>query len=310
LNDDEIRARGASTTAVRRHHDLSNDFYALWLDPSSMSYTCALYEEGDDLDRAQLRKIDRHVAVARAARKGRVLDIGCGWGNLLRRLVDAHSVGRAVGLTVSQTQAQWLGRRPDPRIEVRLESWLDHEPEAPYDAIISIEAIEAFARPGLSSAEKIGIYRAFLERCHRWLRPGGGMSLQMIAYGNSDAQDLDAFIANDIFPASDLPRLAEVVSAAERLFEIVTLRNDRDHYTRTLRAWLDRLQDHRAEAERFVGEGIVERYLRYLRLCIYMFASGGCDLHRIALRRIDSPRARRSARAEVGSAPPSTDEAE
>lgn len=304
MTDDEVRAQGASTPAMRRHYDLRNDFYALWLDASSMSSTCALYEEGDDLDLAQLRKIDRHVAAARAGQRGRVLDIGCGWGNLLFRLIDAHGVGRAVGLTVSQTQAQWIGRHPDPRIEVRLESWVDHEPEALYDAIISIEAIEAFARPGLSSAEKIEIYRAFFERCHRWLRPGGGMSLQMIAYGNSDAQDLGGFLANEFFPESDLPKLAEVASAIERRFEIVTLCNGREHYTRTLRAWLDRLQGHRAEAERLVGEEIVERYLRHLRLCIYMFATGGCDLHRIALRRIDSPRVMRSARTGT---PPSTD---
>lgn len=303
MNDDEIRTRGASPPAARRHYDLSHDFYALWLDSSSMSSSCALYEEGDDLDRAQLRKIDRHVALARAAQKGRVLDVGCGWGNLLYRLVETHGVRRAVGLTVSRTQAEWLGRRPDPRVEVRLESWIDHEPEAPYDAIVAIEAIEAFARPGLPAVEKIAIYRAFFERCHRWLRPGGGMSLQMIAYGNSDAQDPQGFISDEFFPESDLPKLAQVVSATERLFEIVTLHNDRDHYTRTLRVWLDRLRERRAEAERLVGAETVERYLRYLRLCIYMFASGGCDLHRIALRRIDSPRGRGSARGEVGSAP-------
>ncbi|HEX2570388.1 MAG TPA: class I SAM-dependent methyltransferase [Polyangia bacterium] len=301
MNDD-VRARGASPP--RRRYDLSQDFYALWLDASSMSSTCALYEEGDDLDRAQLRKLDHHVAAARAAQRGRVLDVGCGWGHLLHRLVHVHGVGRAVGLTISQMQAQWIGRRSDPRIEVRLESWVDHEPAAPYDAILSIEAIESFARPGLPSSEKVKIYRAFFERCHRWLRPGGGMSLQAIAYGNSDAQDLDGLMADELFPESDLPKLAEIMSATERLFEIATLRNDREHYTRTLRAWLDRLQEHRAEAEALVGEAIVDRHLRSLRLRIYLFASGGCDLHRIALRRIDSPRDTGGART---SAPPSID---
>jgi cyclopropane-fatty-acyl-phospholipid synthase len=309
VNSDELRALGASTTALRRHYDLSNDFYALWLDATSMSYTCALYEEGDDLDRAQLRKIDYLVDAACAANRERVLDVGCGWGNTLRRLVDGHGVGRAVGITLSEAQERWMARRPDPRVEVRLESWVDHEPAAPYDAIISVEAVEAFAKPGLSSAEKIEIYRALFERCHRWLKPGGGMSLQMIAYGNADAADLDAFIAEELFPESDLPKLAEIASASERLFEIVTLRNDRAHYARTSRAWLDRLRANRAEATRLVGEDAVDRYLRYLRLCIYMFASGGCDLHRIALRRIDRPRARGAARpAAVPTDPQPTEE--
>jgi cyclopropane-fatty-acyl-phospholipid synthase len=135
-------------------------------------------------------------------------------------------------------------------------------------------------------------YRDLFERCHSWTKPGARMSFQFIAYGNAFPEDLDAFISSQIFPESDLPALSEIVEASERLFELVSLRNDRAHYASTLRAWLERLKAQRGRALELVGEDVVKRYEQYLRLCIYMFVSGGCDLHRVAFRRIDRPRAR------------------
>jgi cyclopropane-fatty-acyl-phospholipid synthase len=286
---------GASTEAIRAHYDVGNDFYALWLDEQTISYTAALHDasDGDDLGRAQERKLDFHAANAAVRGAARVLDIGCGWGNLLARMVEQHGVGHGVGLTLSAERAAWIARRGDPRLEVRVEHWHDHVPAAPYDAIFSIESIEAFVKPGLSRAEKVGTYRALFERCHAWTRPGGRLSFQFIAYGNAFPEDLDSFISSQIFPESDLPTLSEIAEASERLFEIVSLRNDRDHYATTLRAWLARLKARRSEALALVGEEVVKRYEQYLRLCIYMFVSGGCDLFRVAFRRIDRPRARR-----------------
>ncbi len=218
------------------------------------------------------------------------LDIGCGWGSTLQRLVKEHAVDHAVGLTLSPSQTDWVRALGNPRVEIRLEDWADHAPREPYDAILSTEAFEAFAHPGLAASEKIRIYRTFFKHCHRWLRPGGGLALQTIAYGNSVPEDLDAFIAQDIFPESDLPRLAEICEASERLFEVIRLRNDRDDYRRTLQAWLRNLKANRQAAINLVGEDTVVRYERFLRLSIYTFTMGACDLHRIAFRRIDEPR--------------------
>ncbi len=285
---------GASQEAIAFHYDVGNDFYQLWLDPT-LTYTAALWAldgqaEAMSLEEAQVQKIDFHIRQAQAQGGRRVLDIGCGWGSALQRLVMAHAVEHAVGLTLSPSQATWVGQLDNPRIEVRLEPWETHAPSEPYDAILSIEAFEAFTRPGLSSHDKLDIYRAFFERCHRWLRPGGWLSLQTIAYGNSTPEDLDGFISQDIFPESELPRLAEVMEATERRFEVVRLRNDRDDYCRTLRAWLGNLKANRQVAIRSVGEDTVIRYERFLRLSIYTFTIGACDLHRLALRRIDQPR--------------------
>lgn len=289
----KVESPGASAEAIRFHYDVGNDFYRLWLDPS-MTYTCALFADAEEEDRifeAQVRKMDYHSALAVAAGCGRVLDIGCGWGGMLRRLVAEYSVAHAVGLTLSEAQAEWVHREPDPRIELRIENWMDHQPQQPYDAILSIESMEAFARPGLSTEEKIAVYSVFFGRCHAWLRPGGRMALQVIAYGNSGPEDLDPFISTKIFPESDLPRLAEIAGAVERRFEIILLVNDRRHYVRTLRAWLRRLRGRRAEAVLLAGEDTVRRYEEYLHISIAAFASGSCDLYRIGLQRIDHPRA-------------------
>src|SRR5688572_25683389 len=98
-----LRDDGASRSAIRHHYDLSNDFYALWLDPS-MTYSSALWSDGDSLASAQRRKLDFHIEGARAPGAARVLDVGCGWGGLLQRAVDDWGVGHAVGLTLSQAQ--------------------------------------------------------------------------------------------------------------------------------------------------------------------------------------------------------------
>ena len=77
---------------------------------------------------AQMRKIDYHITQAAAAGAARVLDVGCGWGAVLRRLTTAHGVGQAIGLTLSREQEEWTVSAPDPRIAVRRESWVDHSP--------------------------------------------------------------------------------------------------------------------------------------------------------------------------------------
>jgi cyclopropane-fatty-acyl-phospholipid synthase len=290
----DAKAAGSSTRAVAHHYDVGNDFFRLWLGPT-MSYSCAAWTGGgtESLEAAQLRKIDGHLERAHAFGAPRLLDIGCGWGGALDRAIQSHQVRRATGLTLSPSQRDWIAGLGCGAIEVRLESWVDHRPDEPYDGIISIEALEAFARLGLPAGDKIEVYRLFFARCHEWLKPGGWCSLQTIAYGNSGPEDFDEFIAGEIFPETDLPRIAELAEAAERIFEIVELRNDRGDYVRTLDTWAARLLENRAAAVALVGEATVVRFQRYLKLSSYMFQTGACHLIRLGLRRIDQPKGRR-----------------
>jgi cyclopropane-fatty-acyl-phospholipid synthase len=284
---------GASAAAIRRHYDVGNDFYRLWLDPT-LSYSCALWDEreGDDgLETAQLRKIDYHIDGARARGADRVLDVGCGWGAALRRLVDAGA-RRAVGLTLSQQQADWVGAWRDPRIEVRLEGWLDHAPARPYDAVLSVGAFEHFARADMPDVDKVAAYRAFFLRCYDWLKPGGWLSLQTIAYGNLSREEVrrstTVSLFGEVFPESDLPTPGNIFQACDGLFEPVTLRNDRLDYHRTCRVWAERLAARREEAVALVGKEVFTRYSRYLKVSAALFHYGYTYLLRIAFRRLEA----------------------
>ncbi|MEM6610980.1 MAG: cyclopropane-fatty-acyl-phospholipid synthase family protein [Cyanobacteria bacterium P01_C01_bin.72] len=279
---------GASAEAIQHHYDVSNDFYRLWLDPTN-TYSSALWSENDNLESAQLRKIDFHIKQVQASGAKRVLDIGCGWGSTLKRLVQEHNVDQAVGLTLSKAQAEWIASFNQPRVQVNLTSWTDYSPEEPFDGIISIGAFEHFAKPSLTKDEKVAGYRQFFRRCHEWLKPGSHMSLQTIGYENMCREDMNDFLITQIFPETDLPTLAEIAKASERIFEVVALRNDRQDYERTCKAWLSGLKANRAEAVRLVGEEMVKRYEKYLSFVSIGFHLGNMNLLRIQLRRLDRP---------------------
>jgi cyclopropane-fatty-acyl-phospholipid synthase len=164
-------------------------------------------------------------------------------------MVDRHGVRLAVGLALSDAQAAYIRSLADDRFDIRVESWSDHVPQAPYDAIVSIGAFEHFARPEASHRQKLEGYVEFFERCHRWLKPAGRFSLQTIAYENSTRGDLHPFIARHVWPETDLPRLADIARACERQFEVVRLRNDRADYVKTCREWIRRIAEKRSRSE-------------------------------------------------------------
>ena len=237
---------GASSEAIRRHYDLSDEFFQLWLDPE-MIYSCALFDGATDLASAQLRK---------------------------NRLVGHAGVKNAVGLTLSPSQANWARGRARPGVEVRQESWRDHKPAKPYDAIISIGAFEHFVHPGIDKAAKLDAYRAFFAWCGEALVSGGRLSLQTIAFTappDKAIRERMGFIEDSVFPESELPLIWEPIAAAEGRFELVALRNDGDHYYQTLRHWERNLAARHAEAAALVGEAAVENVRRYLRVSAAAF---------------------------------------
>jgi cyclopropane-fatty-acyl-phospholipid synthase len=279
---------GASAEALEYHYDIGNDFYQLWLDSKFLSYTCALYAtEGETLESAQQRKVDYHCRQVQIETAKRILDVGCGWGGLLRYLVENYPLERAVGLTLNQPHLDFIATYRQPRIEARLEDWAGHSPEAPYDVIFAWGVVEHAVSPDLSPVEKVAAYRRFFELCRSWLKPGGWLSLQTIAYGNMRREDVSQFITAEIFPESDLPSLADIAQGSERLFEIVALRNDREDYARTCREWLARLKANRARAVALVGEETVARYEKYLKYSIIGFHVGTTNLLRVSMRRHD-----------------------
>ncbi|HUB70509.1 MAG TPA: cyclopropane-fatty-acyl-phospholipid synthase family protein [Acidimicrobiales bacterium] len=279
-------AGGATRDAIEYHYDIGRDFYRLWLD-TRMVYSCALWtgELDDDLESAQLAKLAWHATAAKADGALRVLDVGCGWGAMLRYLVEERAVAHATGLTLSADQASAVP--PSEQWEALLEDWRDHEPSGPYDAIISIGAFEHFARDELPRAERRSIYRAFFERCAGWLAEGGRLSLQTIAYEDFDRAKsaVTPFFTKEVFPESGLPQLSDIIEAAEGSFRLVGFRSDPTHYEQTLLLWQKRLESRRQEACELAGPETYRHYLRYLRLSRAMFQRHVCTLYRLVLER-------------------------
>ena len=271
---------GASQDAIKAHYDLGNDFFRLWIGPD-LIYSCALFEDDDDLATAQIRKLDHHIEAAGAAQASNVLDIGCGWGALMHRLVTHWGGKRAVGLTLSPSQAAWIGQNPTPGVEVRVENWRDHKTEKPYDAIISVGAFEHFCHGGMGPADKLQAYREFFSFCHRTLVDDGRLSLQTIA-AVKPLQNVPSLIPEKIFPESEIPLIWEPIVAAEGKFELLALRNDADHYYRTLRQWERNLTARRDEAVALVGEEAVRDFQQYLRVSAFAFKRGHICLLRMS----------------------------
>jgi len=276
---------GASTEAIQDHYDIDNDFYKLWLD-KSMVYSCALYtDECQSLEDAQLKKIDYHIDNLNLSQKARVLDIGCGWGALLDRLVERFDA-MPVGLTLSQAQHDWIQERIQPTQEVRLENWQNHKAKELYDGIVSIGAFEHFAEFGTNREEKISIYRRFFEKSYQLLQAEGRLSLQTIVYERHHEDNPNNFV-KEIFPESDLPRLSDILKASEQSFEIINIRNDRIHYQKTLQAWYKKLVIAKDEIIDKYGEELYKKYHAYLGIFVIGFKTGTVNLSRICMQKID-----------------------
>jgi cyclopropane-fatty-acyl-phospholipid synthase len=263
------------------HYDMGNDFFRLVLDPE-MIYSCALFKGNEDLTTAQRHKLDHHIEAAGAANTARVLDIGCGWGAMLRRLVDHAGVAHAVGLTLSPSQARWIRDGANPKIEVREQDWRDHKPERRYDSIISVGAFEHFVQKGLDPSAKLKAYREFFTYCDSALAINGKMSLQTIAY--SERTKVQPLL-DKTFPESDLPLEWEPIAAAEGTFSLIAARNDADHYYRTLVLWEQNLLANYDKAVALVGKSNTDEFRRYLRMSAVGFRGGMVSLMRYSFRK-------------------------
>jgi cyclopropane-fatty-acyl-phospholipid synthase len=290
---------GSSAEELKIHYDRGNAFYELWLDPT-MAYSCALFEGDESLEAAQIRKLDWHLDTAGVTHGTRLLDIGCGWGALLRHAAARFPDLAYTGLTISAEQVTYIEQRGAGDAEVRLEAWADHVPQEPYDSIISIGAFEHFGRSDATPQARLDGYRHFFACCRAWLKPGGRMSLQTIAYGNLDTASPHEQMVRNLYPGSELPALSDIAEASRGAFEIVAVRNDRQHYARTLRIWINALRARRSEAEALIGARSVGEYLDYLRASLLGFQLGNTDLLRLDLRRVETPRYSPAIAAQIG----------
>jgi cyclopropane-fatty-acyl-phospholipid synthase len=268
---------------IEAHYDLGNDFYRLFLD-ETLTYSSAVFTSPDQ-SLADAQRTKYRVIAERAGLRGgeHVLEIGSGWGGFA--LYAAGELGcRVTSITVSPEQHRLANRRVRDagladRVRIELRDY--REIEGTYDAIVSIEMLEAVG------AE---YFTTFFEACDRALRPGGRMSLQVITFPDVsyEPQRRGAnWIQTYIFPGGLLPSLAEIERSLHGTQLLVRRADDiAASYVRTLQAWrtafLARLDDVRAL-------GFDERFIRmwdyYLAISEAGFDTGVCQDYQILLEK-------------------------
>jgi cyclopropane-fatty-acyl-phospholipid synthase len=272
-------------TAIAHHYDVSNTFYEWVLGPS-MAYTCACYpDEGASLEEAQAHK---HELVARklALRPGmRLLDVGCGWGGMVRHAAREHGV-KALGVTLSAQQAAWAQQAIEAEglsglVEVRHLDYRDVA-EGGFDAVSSIGLTEHIGKGQLPG------YFAFL---FAKLKPGGRLLNHCITRpDNADpARRAGGFINRYVFPDGELEGPGHLVSVMNDAgFEIRHEENLREHYARTLAAWCANLDAHWDEAVAEVGPGTARVWRLYMAGSRLGFDRNVVQLHQILGARLEA----------------------
>jgi cyclopropane-fatty-acyl-phospholipid synthase len=271
--------------AVTYHYDLSNDFYALWLD-RNMVYSCAYFQKpGDDLDTAQEQKLEYICRKLRLQPGERLLETGCGWGALIIHAARRYGV-RALGITLSERQLDFARKRIRQEglsdlCEVRLLDYREIEESGSYDKLVSVGMVEHVGESKLPE---------YFERAFGALRPGGVFLNHGIGRpGNRPESRETSFTDVYVFPDGELVPISHMLDVAEkRGFEVRDVENLREHYTLTLHHWLHRLAAHAREARQLTDEIKYRIWRLYLAGSWYFFRSGKLDIYQSLLVKSDN----------------------
>ena len=278
-------SRQRDASAISHHYDVSNTFYEWVLGPS-MAYTCACYPREDaSLEEAQSHKHDL-VARKLGLRQGmRLLDVGCGWGGMVRHAAREYGV-RALGVTLSQQQAAWAQRAIEEQgllglAEVRHLDYRD-VPETAFDAVSSIGLTEHVGKAQLPG------YFSFL---YGKLKPGGRLLNHCITRPDNaePVRRAGSFINRYVFPDGELEGPGYLMSVMNDAgFEIRHEENFREHYARTLAAWCANLDQHWDEAVSEVGQGTARVWRLYMAGSRLGFDHNVVQLHQMLGVRLDT----------------------
>ena len=275
----------ADARQVQFHYDISDDFYALWLDPLRV-YSCAYYREPSmTLAEAQQAKLD-HICRKLMLREGeRFLDIGAGWGGLLLWAAEHYGV-RAQGITLSKNQHAHVNRLIDERglrgrVAMDLRDYRELPEDEPWDKIASVGMFEHVGHAQLP---------AYFGKIWRLLAPGGLLMNHGITAGGTRNEQLGAgmgdFIERYIFPGGELEHMAHVLGMlSEAGLEALDVENLRPHYARTLWDWSDALEARLDAARAVTRDNVVRAYRLYLAGSAMCFEHGWISLFQMLAAR-------------------------
>jgi cyclopropane-fatty-acyl-phospholipid synthase len=279
------RAADVDARQVQFHYDVSDDFYALWLDPRRV-YSCAYYRDaGMTLAAAQEAKLD-HICRKLMLQPGeRFLDVGAGWGGLLLWAAEHYGVV-GHGVTLSKNQHAHVNRLIDERglrgrVTMELRDYREIPEDRPYDKIASVGMFEHVGRALLPT---------YFGKLHRLLVPGGLLLNHGItAAGTRNYQlggGIGEFVERYIFPGGELEHLSLVLrTMADSGLEALDVENLRPHYARTLWAWSDALEAQLEQARQISSDRVLRAYRLYLAGSAMCFEQGWISLHQMLASR-------------------------
>ena len=273
---------------IHAHYDLGNAFYELWLD-GTMNYSSAIFETPEtSMKEAQHAKVRRALRMAQVKPGDRVLEIGCGWGALAEKAALEFDAS-VVGVTLSTEQLDWARARMvregvAGQADLRLQDYRDigkTTEDAPFDAICSIEMVEAVGRE---------YWPEYFQTVARLLKPGGHACIQSIVIADELFERYIAstdFIQQYVFPGGCLPCPNEFrAQAAAAGLEVVDEFSFGQDYARTLQLWRD---DFMGQEARVLQLGFDKRFMRiwefYLGYCEAAFKEANTDVVQYTLRK-------------------------
>lgn len=283
IADATSHTRAQDRDAIQYHYDVSNEFYAEWLDPA-MVYSCAYFETGNEtLAEAQQKKIDHILTKLRLEPGQTLLDIGCGWGALVLRAAEKFGA-RCVGITLSQKQFDLATERVraaglQDQIEIRLQDYRDVK--GTFDRITSVGMFEHVGLKNLSSYFRI---------VHDLLAPGGWVLNHGIT--STDPQNGETrhgggrFIDQYVFPQGELPHIGTVLTTMqEGGLEPTDAESLRRHYALTLKCWSDAFEAKAEHLRTLVDEKHWRIWRVYLVGCQWAFEHDEVSLFQVLCRK-------------------------
>ncbi len=264
--------------AISHHYDVGNDFYRIVLG-ESMTYSCARFvDDGMSLDDAQTAK---HDLVARKlgldqSEGMRLLDVGCGWGSMVIHAASRYGVD-AVGITISREQAELARKRVGEagvgdKVEIRLQDYRELGDER-FDAISSIGMAEHVG------SKRIDEYFAIL---HKALVPTGRLLNHAISSVGGSKLARQSFVGRYVFPDGELLDVGDTVRAMERAgFEVRDVESLREHYAKTLRAWVANLEANWDAAVAAADLAHARIWRLYMAGSAVGFTDGGINIHQV-----------------------------
>jgi cyclopropane-fatty-acyl-phospholipid synthase len=273
---------GRDGKVIQHHYDVSNRFYELVLGPS-MTYTCALYPTGNEtLEEAQHAKYDLVARKLDLQPGQRLLDVGCGWGGMVRHAAREYGV-RGLGVTLSREQAEWATHKNkeeglDHLVEVRHLDYREVQ-ETGFDAVSSI---------GLTEHIGVDQYPAYFAFLRDKLVPGGRLLNHCITRPDNKPTQTGAFIDRYVFPDGELTGSGRIITEAQDAgLEVQHEENLRVHYAMTLAGWGANLEEHWDECVAEVGEGTARVWGLYMAGSRMGFERNEIQLHQVLATRTD-----------------------